>query len=121
MTENTYITLDEFNRRQWSESSIAPNGIDAASGVPEHPLPLRRPLPEPEPFPITGLGVLKEAAEAIHDLTQAPVAIAGQSVLAAGALAVQPHANIILPTGQRRPTSCYFLTVAHSGERKTSC
>jgi hypothetical protein len=44
----------------------------------------------------------------------------GQSVLAAATLAVQPHADVLLPTGQRRPISNLFLTVAASGERKST-
>ena len=98
--------------------------IDGARPMPldEGPLPLRRALPEPEPFPIDALGeVLRPAAEAIHDLTQAPLAVCGQSVLAAATLAVQAHADVILPMGSARPTSCFFITVAASGERKTSC
>ena len=98
--------------------------LDRASPVAmdEGPLPLRRALPEPEPFPIDALGeTLGQAAEAIHDLTQAPLAVCGQSVLAAATLAVQAHADVILPMGSKRPTSCFFITVAASGERKTSC
>jgi uncharacterized protein DUF3987 len=109
-----------LQRRQWSESPIPLNGT-SSSRITEDPLPLRRPLPDPAPFPVTGLGVLKEAAQAIHDLTQAPMAVCGQSVLAASSLVAQAHADVVLPTGQRRPISCYFLTVAASGERKSSC
>jgi len=41
-------------------------------------------------------------------------------VLAAATLAVQGRADVQLPTGQSRPISGYFITVAGSGERKTS-
>jgi hypothetical protein len=65
---------------------------------------------------------LGRAARAIHDRIQAPMAIAGNSVLATGALAVQGHADVQLPiTGQIRPLSLYIVTVAASGERKTAC
>ena len=123
MTEikREWVERDELRRRQHAEADISLNGEDPSPEMAEEPLPLRRPLPDPEPFPADGLGVLKEAAEAIHDLTQAPMAICGQSVLAVASLVAQAHANVILPTGQPRPTSCYFLTVAASGERKTSC
>ncbi len=50
----------------------------------------------------------------------APPAICGQSVLGAATLAVQGHADIVLPTGQRRPLTNYFLTIAATGERKTA-
>jgi Protein of unknown function (DUF3987) len=85
-------------------------------------LPLEASAEAPTPFPVDALGsVLKPAALAIHDRTQAPLAICGQSVLAAACLAVQPHVNVILPSGQTRPASCFFVTVAGSGERKTTC
>jgi hypothetical protein len=57
---------------------------------------------------------------AIHDYVQSPLAICGQAVLAAAALAVQGHADIELATGQIKPLSNYFLTIAASGERKTA-
>jgi hypothetical protein len=87
----------------------------------EAPLPLRRQFPDAEPFPIEALGALRPAAEAIQAKTQAPMAICGQSVLAVASLAAQAHADVILPTGANKPLSCFFVTVAASGERKTSC
>ncbi len=84
------------------------------------PRPLVRKIPDPEPFPIEALnGLLGDAAAAIHDQSQAPEAMCTQAVLAAATLAVQGHANVELPTGQKRPVSCFFLTVADSGERKS--
>lgn len=59
-------------------------------------------------------------AEAIHARTKAPLPICGQSVLAVATLAAQSHANIELPTGDVRPLSCFFVTVAESGERKSA-
>lgn len=95
----------------------------AAASVhkPEPPRPLMRALPEAEPFPLNALGALQEAAEAIHDKTQAPLAICAQSVLGAATLAVQGHADVLLPTGHAKPLSCYFVTVAATGERKSAC
>src|SRR5262249_54682087 len=40
--------------------------------------------------------------------------------MAAATLAVQAHANVRLPTGQLRPLSNYYATVAVTGERKTA-
>lgn len=88
----------------------------------EEPRPLLRDLPPAEPFPVDALGdILSPAALAIHDLTQSPLAICAQSVLAAATLAAQAHADVMLPTGQTRPISCYFLTIGCSGERKSAC
>ncbi len=87
----------------------------------ERPRPLRR-LEEPAaPYPLQALGGLLEAAiRAIHERVQAPEAICAQSVLAAATLAVQGHANVVLPFGQSRPLSNFFLTIAETGERKTT-
>lgn len=88
----------------------------------EEPLPLVSVSAEAQPFPIDALGAyLGPAAVAIHDVVKAPMAICAQSVLAAATLAVQGHADVVLPNGQRRPVSNFFLSLADSGERKTSC
>ena len=87
----------------------------------EPPRPLMRELPPPDPFPTDALdGLLANAAVGIQDKTQAPIAICGQSVLASATLATQGHANVRLPTGQLRPLSNFFVTVAFTGERKSA-
>ncbi|MGE3782058.1 MAG: YfjI family protein [Alphaproteobacteria bacterium] len=92
---------------------------------PEPPRPLTRDTPPADPFPIDALGdVLASAARAIYDRVQAPLAMCGQSVIAVAALATQGHANVVLPIGrdgQARPLSCYFVSVAPTGERKSAC
>src|SRR5689334_965335 len=97
-------------------------GIDTAVELsPEPPRPLMRDMPPADPFPVDALGkVLGDAALAVHDRVQSPLAIGGNSVLAAADLAVQGHANVELPTRQVRPTSCFLVTVAATGERKTA-
>ena len=80
-----------------------------------------REMPPPDPFPIQALsGILADAAIGIQDRTRAPIAICGQSVMAAATLAVQGHANARLPTGQLRPLSNFYATVAVTGERKSA-
>jgi hypothetical protein len=87
----------------------------------EPPRPLMRELPPADPFPIHALGdVLEPAAAAIHDRVRAPLAICAQSVLAAAALAVQGLGNIKLPPGHVKPLSCFFVSVAVTGERKSA-
>jgi hypothetical protein len=87
----------------------------------EPPRPLMRELPPADPFPVDALGdVLAAAARGINDRIQAPDAMCAQSVLAAATLAVQAHANVELPTGQTKPLSGYFVSVAATGERKTA-
>lgn len=89
---------------------------------PEGPRPLRRLMPPPLPFPLRALGsVLEGAAMAIIDRVQCPDAMAAQSVLGVASLAVQGHANVIMPpNGRPTPTSLFLVTVAGTGERKSA-
>lgn len=92
-----------------------------ASLAGEPPRPLHRELPPADPFPMDALGeILGPAARAIQEKTQAPDAICAQSVLAAATLGLQGFADVELPTRARRPLSNFFLSVASTGERKTS-
>ena len=89
----------------------------------EEPLPLFWPLPDPVPYPVEALGPLAEAARAIAQQVQSAPCIAGQSVLAVAALAAQAIADVVLPIGgdgQARPLSLDLVTIAPSGDRKTS-
>lgn len=86
------------------------------------PLPLLADFPLPAPFPIDALerSKLGEIVKAVQGEMQAPMALPAQSALAAAALAVQGFADVETLGGQR-PLSLYFLTIAESGERKSSC
>jgi 5S rRNA maturation endonuclease (ribonuclease M5) len=94
----------------------------AAQAAIEGPQPLRRETPPADPFPIDALGeILGGATRAIIDKLQCPDAIAACSVLAAASLAVQAHADVVLPApGQAKPLSLFFASVAASGERKSA-
>jgi hypothetical protein len=93
---------------------------DAADLPPMEKRPLFRPLPPPPEYPVAALGPLRAAAEAIQARTQAPIAMCGQSVLAAATLAAQAHRDVELPGGGRKPLTEIFVSVADSGERKTT-
>ena len=87
----------------------------------ESPLPLVRELPPAPLFPIEALSPMMEAAaRGIQAQTQAPMDICANAVIAAACLATQGHADVCLPTGAVKPLSLYIVTVARSGERKTS-
>ncbi len=108
MRHNNLISLEDVERR--------------VAEAQEGPQPLMRDIPPADPFPVSELGgLMTPAAIAIHDKTQAPMAICAQSVLAAATLAVQGHADIVLPTGQAKPISEFYMTIAASGERKSAC
>ena len=94
--------------------------IQAATTAPVEPEPLRREPPPPEPYPLEALGsMLYPAALALRRIIQAPDALIAQSLLAAAALCVQPHANVIID-GRVSPLSIFAITVGASGERKTA-
>jgi len=89
--------------------------------IPEPPRPLMRELPPATEYPIDALGpIIKAAVEGIRDKTQAATALCSQSVLAASALAAQAFNDVELPTGTRRPLSLFLVSVAASGDRKSS-
>lgn len=89
-----------------------------------HPTPYPRPLlpvqSSAAEYPVATLGPLRAAVEAVQGLTQAPAALAAHSALAIASLAVQGHANVET-LGGPRPLSLFLLTVAASGERKSTC
>ncbi len=60
------------------------------------------------------------ATWATSRLSYVPESLAAQSVLAAMSLAVQAHFDIKLPTRQVRPCSLHLVTVAESGDRKST-
>lgn len=88
--------------------------------VPPEKRALFRELPAAQPFPIDALGPLKDAALAIHYRTQAPLAMCAQSALAAATLAAQAQRDVMLPGGGRKPLTAIFVSIAESGERKSS-
>ncbi|WP_322994118.1 YfjI family protein [Castellaniella sp.] len=59
-------------------------------------------------------------AHAIHDVTEAPLALCAQSSLAVAAFCIQAHGDVELLGGGTAPCSLFLLTVAGSGERKST-
>ncbi|SMC13737.1 hypothetical protein ROA7745_03596 [Roseovarius aestuarii] len=95
-------------------------GLNGHGAQPEGPQPLIRETPPGQPYPSDALGPLKGAVKAVHASTGAPLAIPAQSALSVASLAVQGFANVETLAGFS-PTSLYALTIARSGERKSSC
>jgi len=85
-----------------------------------------QPMPLPEPvkrplFPLDALGpVLGPAAHRLAYHVQVPAGMAGQSVLAAAALCCQHLVNVQRGSYGAGPVSLFCLTVAESGDRKSS-
>ncbi|NAZ38159.1 YfjI family protein [Rubellimicrobium sp. CFH 75288] len=86
----------------------------------EGPQPLVREVPPGRQYPVEALGPFRAAVEAVQAMTGAPLAIPAQSALSVASLAVQAHADVEA-LGGAAPLSLYCLTIAESGERKSSC
>lgn len=91
------------------------------------PLPWPTPQPlaarvEPEPYPIEALPqVLRAAVVEVQGFVKAPVPLVASSALAAVSLAVQAHFDMERAKGLSGPVGLFMLTIAESGERKSSC
>jgi Protein of unknown function (DUF3987) len=114
-------TIENILTGAIAAGSANPTVGQATRGEADAPIPLIAELGEAAPFPIDALGPeLAKAARGIASKVQAPLAIAAQSVLAAASLVAQAHADIQMPFGQSRPLSLFLITIASSGDRKTS-
>ena len=84
------------------------------------PKPLRRD-DSPNEYPAHRLpGIIGQAVQEVADNSQAPVALVVASALSAVSAAVQTHFSVSRNATLNGPASLFFLTVAESGERKTS-
>lgn len=97
--------------------------MNAPSLIPfrsESPQPLLRQIAEGKSYPAEAHGPLHTAVMAVKGMTLAPIALPAQSALAVASLAVMGHADVET-LGGTRPVSLYCLSIAQSGERKSSC
>lgn len=84
------------------------------------PIPLVERIAAPA-YPLEALGpVLGEAAERLRYYVQTPAGMAGQSVLAAAALAIQGTTDVQRGSIGNGPVSLMLMTIAESGDRKSS-
>ncbi|AXI45793.1 hypothetical protein C1J03_06960 [Sulfitobacter sp. SK012] len=95
-------------------------GESCVSTADVEPTPLFGELREAERVPWEALGPLAEPIKGISTLTQAPAAIAMQSVLAVVSTATQGLGDVESLHGHV-PISLFALTIAQSGERKSAC
>lgn len=75
-----------------------------------------------EPYPVQQFPpVLRNVIQALHNNTQIPVELIGNVVLAATSLTCQSLVEVIQPhTNMPEPCSLYLMTIAESGEGKTT-
>ena len=105
--------------------------VDAASiceetGTRPVPWPVPQPLSatrgEAEAYPLDALPpVIRAAVDEVHGFVKCPVVLVASSALASLSLAVQPHVDVQRAKKLTGPVSLFLLTIADSGERKSTC
>ena len=75
-----------------------------------------------EPYPFDALPeTIRAAVAEVQGFTKAPIAMVASSALAALSLASQSHVDVKRAEKLSGPTSLFLLTIADSGERKSTC
>ncbi|MGV3555231.1 MAG: YfjI family protein [Croceibacterium sp.] len=102
-------------------ADLSEANLDAvARGAAWNPKPLRKD-DRPFDYPVERLpGVIGEAVREVADCMQAPVALVAACALSAVSAAVQSQFSVRRNRILQGPASLYFLTVADSGERKST-
>jgi putative DNA primase/helicase len=86
-----------------------------------HPLPLTAAV-DPEPYPLDALpDIVRAAVEEVQGFAKAPVPLVASSGLSALSLAIQGHIDVKRAEKLSGPVSLFLLTIADSGERKSTC
>lgn len=98
----------------------APAGDSEGNGWPDpHPLAAKV---EPEPYPLDALPLsIRAAVEEVAGFVKAPVPMVASSALAALSLACQAHIQAKRAEDLDSPVGLFLLTIADSGERKSTC
>ncbi len=85
------------------------------------PLPLTAEV-HPKIYPLDALpDILRAAVEEVHAFTKAPIPLVASSALAALSLAAQALADVKRAEKLSGPVGLFLLTIADSGERKSTC
>jgi hypothetical protein len=120
--------LDKFNTMvrdsavQWT-SDLANEWDDTADEYDEWPdyVPLVREEEEPKPFPVVALGTMMEGAVIeFKGYGKQPLSMIAGSALATASLACQGLSDVGRDSQNIGPISLSLLTIAESGERKSS-
>jgi putative DNA primase/helicase len=97
--------------------------VTAAPNIDEWPEP--QPLimkAEPAPYPLDALpDTIRAAVVEVHQFVKAPIALVASSALGALSLAGQAHVDVKRAEKLAGPVSLFLLTIADSGERKSTC
>ncbi len=97
-----------------------PESSKADSSWPD-PQPLTVKI-DSQPYPLDALpGAIRTAVTEVLGFTKSPVPLAASSALSALSLAIQAHYDVKRAEKLTGPTSLFLLTIADSGERKSTC
>ena len=109
----------EQNESDIPKDPFMSNSIEAVDWP--DPIPLIN-VTAPETYPLEALpNTIRGAIEEVIGYVQVPVALAASCALSSLSLACQAHIDVCRDENLRGPVSLFFLTVANSGERKSSC
>lgn len=76
----------------------------------------------PEPYPLDALpDTIRLAVEEVLGFVKAPTPLVVSAALSALSMAIQSHADVMRAEKLTGPTSLFLLTIAESGERKSTC
>jgi putative DNA primase/helicase len=97
-----------------------PERDSAGNGWPDpHPMVAKI---EPESYPLDALpDTIRAAVEEVSGFVKAPAALVASSALAALSLACQAHIDAKRAEKLHGPVGLFLLTIADSGERKSTC
>jgi putative DNA primase/helicase len=103
-----------------ADEGNAPAGEHEGNGWPDpHPLAAKI---EPEAYPLDALpDTIRAAVEEVAGFVKAPAALVASSALAALSLACQAHIDAKRAEKLHGPVGLFLLTIADSGERKSTC
>ncbi len=77
---------------------------------------------EPQEYPLDALpDTIRLAVEEVLGFVKAPAPLVVSAALSALSMAVQSHADVARAEKLSGPSSTYLLTIAESGERKSTC
>ena len=117
----TIAAAREIYQERDSQTINSRNSRNSSSNDWNLPYPLTAKI-EPEPYPLDALPpAIRAAVEEVADFVKAPEAMVASSALATLSLACQAHADAKRAEKLHGPVGLFLLTIADSGERKSTC
>ena len=115
------VIAEQIAAMQLLRDAALPSILDGDVSRWPDPQPLAAKV-EPEPYPVDALpGTIRAAVEEVASFVKAPTAMVASSALAALSLAAQAHIDAKRAERLHGPVGLFLLTIADSGERKSTC